>query len=346
MKPSDKPGTAVVLGAGAFGTSIAFVLAQKFERVVIKVRSEDVYQEIKGGENRTYLPGQKIPANVVPAYTWQELHLAVQGRVELVVSGLPTTAIRPFMMENADEVRGFLMHGIPLVNLAKGIDTETLEMPDDLLKEYLGEFEDQLTYLSGPSFAKEILDRQITIVSLAGRSRQTLQRVAELLQTDFFKCFLTYDVKGVLLGGALKNVLAIAGGVVEGLGYNHNTRAALITRGIVEMLRFGVVFNARPETFYGCSGVGDLILTTTGEISRNKQFGIEVAKGHKPEDIIRRSRSVVEGYKTTKAAYELAKRYEIRALLFTGMYHVLYQGAEPKELMGQMMRMPSKFEDE
>jgi glycerol-3-phosphate dehydrogenase (NAD(P)+) len=183
-------------------------------------------------------------------------------------------------------------------------------------------------------------------VSLAGRSRTTLLKAAKLLQTDFFKCFPTYDVKGVLLGGALKNVLAIAGGIVEGLGYNHNTRAALITRGIVEMLRFGVVFNARPETFYGFSGMGDLILTTTGELSRNKSFGMEVAKGRSPEEIIKHTRSVVEGYKTTKAAYELAKRYEIRALLFEGMYHVLYEGADPKELMRKMMSLPSKFEGE
>lgn len=341
MKKSQ---TAVVLGAGAFGTSIAFVLAQNFERVVIKVRSQDVYDEIKKGENHTYLPGQKIPSCMVPALTWDELKSQIHGKVELVVSSLPTSAIRPFLKENHQEIRAMLADGVPFVNLAKGIDTETLEMPDDMFKDYLLEFEDQMTYLSGPSFAKEILDKQITLVSLAGRSRSTMLKTAELLQTDFFKCFLTYDVKGVLLGGALKNVLAIAGGIVEGLGYNHNTRAALITRGIVEMLRFGVVFNARPETFYGFSGMGDLILTTTGEMSRNKSFGIEVAKGSRPEDIIRRQRSVVEGYKTAKAAYGLAQRYEIRALLFAGVYKVLYEGANPKELMQGMMSLPSKFE--
>jgi glycerol-3-phosphate dehydrogenase (NAD(P)+) len=282
----------------------------------------------------------------VPALTWQELQKQTVGTVDLVVSGLPTSAIRPFMQENQNEVRSLLKTGIPFVNLAKGIDTETLELPDDMLHDYLAEFEDQLTYLSGPSFAKEILDKQITLVSLAGRSRKTLTVTAELMQTDFFKCFPTYDVKGVLLGGALKNVLAIAGGIIEGLGYNHNTRAAMITRGIVEMLRYGVVFNARPETFYGFSGMGDLILTTTGEISRNKSFGLEIAKGHLPEDIIKRERFVVEGYKTAKAAYGLAKRYEIRALLFEGVYRVLYEKADPKDLMQAMMKLPAKFEGE
>lgn len=342
----SKHQTAVVLGAGAFGTSIAFVLAQNFKRVVIKVRSQDIYDEIKRGENHTYLPGQKIPAEIVPALTWEELKSQTVGDVELVVSGLPTTAIRPFFRENAQEVKNLLKMGIPFVSLAKGIDTETLELPDDMFRDYLNDFEDQLTYLSGPSFAKEILDKQITLVSLAGRSRSTLLKASEMMQTDFFKCFPTYDIKGVLLGGALKNVLAISSGIIEGLGYNHNTRAAMITRGIVEMLRFGVVFNARPETFYGFSGMGDLILTSTGELSRNKQFGIEVARGRKPEDIIKATRSVVEGYKTTKAAFELAKKYEIRARLFQGMYMVLYKGYEPKELIKEMMSLPSKFEGE
>lgn len=342
----SKHQTAVVLGAGAFGTSIAFVLAQNFKRVVIKVRSQDIYDEIKRGENHTYLPGQKIPQEIVPALTWEELKSQTLGDVDLVVSGLPTTAIRPFFRENAEEVKNFLKSGIPFVSLAKGIDTETLELPDDMFRDYLNEYEDQLTYLSGPSFAKEILDKQITLVSLAGRSRSTLLKASEMMQTEFFKCFPTYDIKGVLLGGALKNVLAISSGIIEGLGYNHNTRAAMITRGIVEMLRFGVVFNARPETFYGFSGMGDLILTSTGELSRNKQFGIEVARGRKPEDIIKATRSVVEGYKTTKAAFELTKKYEIRARLFQGMYMVLYKGYEPKELIREMMSLPSKFEGE
>lgn len=338
--------TAVVLGAGAFGTSVAFVLAQNFQRVVIKVRSQDIYDEIKRGENTTYLPGQAIPTEIVPALTWEELHKLTQGEVELVVSGLPTSAIRPFFRENVNEIKKFLSKGIPFVSLAKGIDTETLELPDDMFADYLNEYEDQLTYLSGPSFAKEILDKQITLVSLAGRSRATLLKASQMLHTDFFKCFPTYDVKGVLLGGALKNVLAIAGGIIEGLGYNHNTRAAMITRGIVEMLRYGVVFNARPETFYGFSGMGDLILTSTGELSRNKQFGIEIAKGRKPEEIIRSTRSVVEGYKTTKAAFELAQKYEIRARLFQGMYMVLYKDMAPADLIGELMKMPAKFDGE
>jgi glycerol-3-phosphate dehydrogenase (NAD(P)+) len=133
---------------------------------------------------------------------------------------------------------------------------------------------------------------------------------------------------------------------MEGLGYNHNTRAALITRGIAEMLRFGSYFGARPETFYGPSGMGDLILTTTGELSRNKSFGIEIAKGRRPEDIILASKSVVEGHKTAKAAHLLAERRHISARIFKGIYQVLYQEHDPKEVVQALMMLPPKFEDE
>jgi glycerol-3-phosphate dehydrogenase (NAD(P)+) len=148
----------------------------------------------------------------------------------------------------------------------------------------------------------------------------------------------------VLLGGALKNVLAIAGGIIEGLGFNHNTRAAMITRGIAEMLRFGIVYNARPETFYGLSGMGDLILTTTGELSRNKTFGFDIAKGKSPEEIIKSQRTVVEGYKTTKAAFLVAQKYDIRATIFTACYDVLYKNMSTQEVIRRLMKNRPTFE--
>ena len=151
-------------------------------------------------------------------------------------------------------------------------------------------------------------------------------------------------MKGLLLGGALKNVLAISGGILEGLGFNYNTRAAMITRGIAEMLKFGKVFNARPETFYGLSGMGDLILTTTGDLSRNKAFGLEVATGRSPEEIIQGQRTVVEGYKTTKAAHLLSIKYDIRTNIFNGLYSVLYEGKTPADVLKRLMKLPMGFE--
>ncbi|MEX1099860.1 MAG: NAD(P)H-dependent glycerol-3-phosphate dehydrogenase, partial [Bacteriovoracaceae bacterium] len=229
---------------------------------------------------------------------------------------------------------------IPMVSLTKGIDPDTCELPDDLFMHYFSDYSEYICYLSGPSFAKEILDRQVTIVSLAGKTPETLLPVANMLQTPYFKAIPTYDVKGVLLGGALKNILAIAGGMLEGLGYNHNTRAAMITRGITEMLRFGKVFNARPDTFYSFAGMGDLILTTTSDLSRNKTFGKDIAKGGKPEEIIASQKSTVEGYKTTLAAHRLAKKYHIKTRLFDGIFQILYNDVEPKVVIKKLMELP------
>jgi glycerol-3-phosphate dehydrogenase (NAD(P)+) len=336
--------TAVVLGAGAFGTSMANVLAHSFKRVIIKVRAQDVYQQLIKGENTIYLPGQKLLPNIVPAMTWDEVDDKVVDGVDLVVSGLPSLAIKGYFSENYERILNYLKREIPIVSLSKGIDPDTLEMSDDLFYDLFSTYRDQFIFLSGPSFAQEIMEKQITLVSLAGRSRRHLLSVARMLNNDYFKVFLSYDVKGVLLGGALKNVLAIAGGIGEGLGFNHNTRAAMITRGIHEMLRFGKVFNARPETFYGLSGMGDLILTTTGDLSRNRAFGIEIAKGRKAQDIIKSQRYVVEGYKTTLAAFRLSERYDIRSRIFNGLYQVLYKDVSPKDLIDQMMSLPARFE--
>ncbi len=333
---------AIVMGAGAFGTSIASVLSENFKKVIVKVRSQDIYDSIKQGENSVYLPGQKLASNIIPAMSWGELHSIVgNSKVELVVNGLPTSAINPFYTQNKKEIEDYFKQGIPFVSISKGIDPETLEMSDDLFQDHFPQYLDYITYLSGPSFAKEIVDKQVTLVSLAGKTPDTLLKVCEMMNTDYFKCMPTYDIKGVLLGGALKNILAIAGGILEGLGYNHNTRAAMITRGINEMLRFGKVFNARPETFYSFAGMGDLILTTTSSLSRNKTFGLDIAKsGKSPEEIINSQRSVVEGYKTTKAAYNLAQKYKIRAPLFDGIYQILYNNVDPKEVLKHLMELP------
>lgn len=337
--------TALVLAGGAFGTSIGFVVAQNFERVIIKVRDQEIYEEINAGENKSYLPNQLLPNSIKAALTWDEVKKLTLGEVQLIISGLPMSAIDDFCLTHRHELSYYLDQGVPFVSLAKGIDHETLKLPDELYKTHFEAYHEQLMYLSGPSFAKEILDKQITIVSLAGESKENLIEACDMLGTSFFKALPTTDIKGVLLGGSLKNVIAIAGGIMEGLGYNHNTRAALITRGIVEMLRFGIHFGARPETFYGPSGMGDLILTTTGELSRNKSFGIEVAKGRAPEDIIKSMKSVVEGYKTTKAAYHLAKKENIKASIFEGLYHVLYNGMNTKDVISEMMNTPVRFDD-
>ena len=337
--------TAIILGAGAFGTSIATVLANNFRTVILKVRSKDVYDSILNDhQNAVYLPGKQLASNIIPALSWEELNEKVDGEVELFVSGLPTTAITGYLYDNFDFILEFLKDGVPFVSLSKGIDPVTLELPDDLYFNYYFDFIDQFTFLSGPSFAREIVDEQITSVSLAGRSKKVLEKVSQMMSTSYFKIFPGYDVKGTLLGGALKNILAVAGGIIEELGLNHNTRAAMITRGIAEMLRFGKVYNARPETFYGLSGMGDLILTTTGDLSRNKAFGIEIAKGRSAKEIINSQRTVVEGYKTSQAVYLLSQKYEIRAKILNGVYSVIHLNSSPREVIEDIISTPIKFE--
>ena len=340
--------TAVVVGAGAFGTCIASVLANNFKKVILKVRSKDVYLAIKNDkENSVYLPGIKLASNIEAALEWEELDKLILGRkLEIIVSGLPTAGINSFFNDQYLRFKTYLDQEIPVVSLSKGIDPETLELSDDLFFDMFSQHRELFCFLSGPSFAKEVMEEQITLATLAGRSKKVLTSVAKMMDTNYFKLLLSYDVKGVLLGGALKNILAIAGGIIEGYGYNHNTRAAMITRGIAEMLKFGKVYNARPETFYGLSGMGDLILTTTGGLSRNKQFGLEISKGRSAEEIINSQRTVVEGYKTTKAAFLVSKKYDIRASLFNGVHSVLYNNQDAKEVIESLMNVPSRFEIE
>lgn len=339
----EKDNLALVIGAGAFGTAMAQVLTTHFKKVILKVRSEDIYDALKKGENSVYLPGLKIASNIDVALTWDEVD-SHKENCELVVSGLPSSGVFEFFSTNKARMESYFNKNIPLVSLSKGIDPETLELSDDLLFDLFPQHKDLFTFLSGPSFAHEIMQGQITLVTLAGRSKHVIEEVAAKVNTPFFKVMGSYDIKGVLLGGALKNILAIAGGIIEGLGYNHNTRAALITRGVAEMLRFGVVYNARPETFYGPSGMGDLILTTTGGSSRNKLFGIEVAKGRKPRDIINHQRSVVEGYKTAKAAQFISDKFDFKAQIFNGVYEVLYLDANPNDVIARLMQNPTRFE--
>ena len=337
--------TALVIGAGAFGTCIASILSQKFKKVIIKVRSSDIYESIKlNRTNEVYVKGIKLRQNIYPALTWDEVDNLIEDKIELVINGLPTTAISDYYSHNRIPILKYLSGNIPMVSLSKGIDAETLLLPDDLLFNVFPTLKDQILFLSGPSFAHEIMQEHITAVSLAGRKKQMLERAMTMLELSYFRVLLNYDIKGVLLGGALKNILAIAGGIIEGLGFNHNTRAAMITRGIAEMLRFGKVFNARPETFYGLSGMGDLILTTTGDLSRNKMFGMQLAAGKKPQEIIDAHRYVVEGYKTARAAHLISQEYDIRARIFNGVYAILYEDLSPLDAITQIMRTPSKFE--
>ena len=340
----NKYNKAIVIGGGAFGTAISNVLAENFNQVLIKVRKKNIFDDIKNGKNECYLPGLKLLKNLRPVMSWDEVFAGDDEKPDLLVFALPSAALLDYLKTNYEPLLTIFKTDVPVVSLVKGIDPNTLELTDEIYFHFFQEFLDNFTFLSGPSFAKEIIEKHITLVSLAGRSKQTLETISNMLDNSYFKTLSCYDIKGVLLGGALKNILAIAGGIIEGLGFNYNTRAAMITRGIAEMLRFGRVFNAMPETFYGLSGMGDLILSTTGDLSRNKLFGLSIAQGKNPQAVLEEMKTTVEGYKTTLAAHRLSLKYDIRASIFNGVYSVLYESINPLQALNQLMKTSTRFE--
>ena len=338
---------ALVIGGGAFGTSIANVLANNFEKVILKVRKENIRDQIlKHRENREYLPGNTLAPNLHPALTWQEVEKHVRGSLNLMVSGLPIASLIDFYTSNRKYLTGYLKQKTPLVSLSKGIalGEKGIKFSDDIFFKIWPEYRHLFTFLSGPSFAGEIMQRQITLVTLAGESRQQLARVSSMFETGYFKVLGSDDIKGVLLGGALKNVIAIAGGIIEGLGYSTNTRAAMITRGIAEMLRFAPLYGAKPDTFYGLSGMGDLILTTTGGLSRNKRYGLELAMGGDPFNTLLKQKGVVEGYQTAQAANIISQEHGIQTHIFKGIYRVIFNEEDPRKVIEELMSLPFGFE--
>ncbi len=327
----------LVVGAGAFGTAIAKVLSENFDRVSLLARSIEVLEGINRGENTVYLKGEKLPSHLRALLDWPK-----ENTFDLIVNALPMKALYHFYKERRKEHELAFARGTPLLALSKGIDNQSFLFGDDLFRLFFPQYQSLFLALSGPSFARELAEAKATIVSLAGagndKNEKRIRRVQNMLETSYLKCVTTSDLKGVLVGGALKNVLAIGSGIIEGLGPSHNTRAALLTQGIDEMLRFGEIFGAQKETFYGPSGMGDLILSTTGEMGRNKSFGLEIGRGANPEILMQSKRSVVEGYGTTMATHKLCQDHGICAPILNGVYEILYKGKHPSSLLEALLQ--------
>ncbi len=319
-----------VVGGGSWGTALAHLLAEKGHRVKLWVLEPQVVKEIKTRrENSLYLPGIKLFPSIEPTNSLEE---ALEG-AGLLVNVVPTQYIRSVWGEVAGKVPP-----VPLVSASKGIEVSTLKTPDAIFLDLLGgKGMDRWACLSGPSFAREVARGLPTAVTLACRDQALARDVAGVFMTSRFRVYTHDDVVGVELGGALKNVIAIAAGICEGMGLGHNARAALITRGLAEMSRLGVAMGARPLTFLGLSGMGDLVLTCTGDLSRNKTVGVRIGKGEKPQDIMKGMTMVAEGVPTAKAVVSLAERLGVDMPISTEVYRILYQGKEPSEALGGLM---------
>lgn len=327
-----------VIGAGAWGTALAMLLADNGHDITLWMYEKDLAEETeRTRENRIYLPGFTLPASIriTPA-----METAVQGKA-LVLSVVPSHTVRTV----TKLVAPFLNRDAVIVSASKGIEIETLMPLSEVFKDVLPEgFQNRLCFLSGPSFAKEVAQQQPTAVALASYDPAIGKKVQEIFSSGSFRVYTNPDVIGVELAGSLKNVVAIAAGALEGLGYGYNTMAALLTRGIAEMARLGMAMGGTIQTFSGLAGMGDLVLTCTGGLSRNRTLGVRLGRGEKLNDIMNGAKTVAEGVKTAKAARDLAKKYTVEMPIVDEVYQLLYEGKDPKLAVKDLMTRELKGE--
>lgn len=327
-----------VLGAGSWGTALANHLARKGVETRLWARSGALASEIqRRHENPAYLPGAALPDNL---HATSELGQALEA-ADAVLIVVPSHGLR----ELARACRHMLPADVPIVTATKGIENESLMLMTDVLRDELGTAATpRLCALGGPSFAREVAQDMPTAVCVASTSEQTACAVQALLAGERFRVYTTDDVVGVEIGGALKNVIAIAAGAADGLGFGHNARAGLITRGIAEISRLAIQRGAHSQTLAGLSGMGDLVLTCTGDLSRNRTLGIELGRGRALKDVLSDMKMVAEGVRTAKSAYDLAQREQVDMPITTEVYKALYEGKPPSSAVESLLGRPHRPE--
>lgn len=308
-----------VLGAGAWGTALAKVLADKQNPTFLWSHTPALARSINERRvNERYLPSAPLPPSIRAT---DDLEQALR-HAELVVVVVPSHALRGVVAD----ARKFIPTNALICSATKGIENDSLMLMSEVLVDVLGrDVEHRLTYLSGPSFAKEVAAGQPTAVTVAGKSHEETVAVQHAFATERLRVYSSDDVVGVEMGGALKNVIAIAAGALDGLGFGHNARAGMITRGLAEIARVAMAKGGSPLTLAGLSGLGDLILTCTGELSRNRTVGFELGRGRTLEDILATLGHVAEGVKTAKSAYDLSRKLGVEMPITTEVHKVIYE---------------------
>ncbi len=326
-----------VLGAGNWGTALANLLAKKGEDVVLWSYESDVAEAInREHANPRYLRGVALHARLRAT---PELAQAVQGAA-WVISVNPAQHVRQVLRQTVPHLES----NARIVSASKGIEINTLESMDRVLAEVVPPTLPQAAFLSGPSFALEVARELPTAVTVASHDRDCAERTQRLFQAPYFRVYTSSDVTGVELGGALKNVIAVAAGMAVGLGLGHNALAALITRGLAEIARLGVALGADPLTFAGLAGMGDLILTCTGELSRNRMVGLELGKGRALHEILSGMETVAEGVSTARAAHALARKHGIEMPIVDQVHSVLFEQLPAREAVETLMLREPKPE--
>jgi len=325
---ADKIG---VVGGGSWGTALANLLALKGYRIDLWVYESEVAEQINGGrENRYFLPGIHLSSNVRATNRLAE---SVQGK-DLVLLVVPSHVLRDVCRQAAEHIHPEAI----VVSASKGIENETCLTMSGVIRETLPQgSKNRIGVLSGPSFAREVAKRFPTAVTAASTRLEIAGIIQQVFATPYFRVYTNDDVLGVELGGAVKNVIAIASGVIDGLKLGLNTRAALITRGQTEIRRLGVALGANPRTFTGLAGIGDLILTCTGTLSRNYTLGLKIGQGKKLREILAEMRMVAEGVENARSVYNLSQREGVEMPISHEMYQILYHDRSPKEAVYKLM---------
>ncbi|WP_096153745.1 MULTISPECIES: NAD(P)H-dependent glycerol-3-phosphate dehydrogenase [Bacillus] len=320
-----------VLGAGSWGTALALVLADNNHDVLLwGHREEQVNQINKTHRNEKYLPGIELPTNIKASTSLKE---AIQDTSTIVLA-VPTKAMR----EVCRQIVPLLTEKLVLVHVSKGIEPDTHLRVSEMIEEEVPEhLREAVVVLTGPSHAEEVSLRQPTTVTAASYDMNAAKKVQDLFINQHFRVYTNPDVVGVEIGGSLKNIIALAAGITDGLGYGDNAKAALITRGLAEIARLGAALGANPLTFLGLTGMGDLIVTCTSVHSRNWRAGNMLGKGKNLDEVLESMGMVVEGVRTTKATYQLAKKMDVNMPLTFALYEVLFNNVNPKDAVDLLM---------
>lgn len=326
-----------VLGGGSWGTALAILLSNKGHDVEVWLRDEEQLKKMEDTRiNQKYLPAVKLPENLKLTNDLEKVCL----EKDMILLATPTHGIREIL----NKCKKYIKANQILVNVAKGIENESLLRISEIVKEILPE--NKYAVLSGPSHAEEVAKNMPTTVVSASRDRKVAEYVQDLFMTPNFRVYTNPDVIGVEFAAALKNIIALGAGISDGLDYGDNTKAALMTRGMFEMARLGQKMGGKVETFSGLAGMGDLIVTCTSMHSRNRRAGILIGKGMKKKDVSEEIGMVVEGIKTTKSVYELAKKHKVTMPITTEIYNVLYKEKNVKDSLNDLMLRDKKHEME
>jgi len=327
-----------VIGAGSWGTALANMLAEKGYAVTLWVYEQELFDLMQQGRcNTWYLPERTLDERL--SYT-RDLSRAVEDK-QIILWATPVKVFREIFSSALQDVDSKIIHA----SASKGIEIQSLKTVSQIAQELLpGNAQEHFAVVSGPSFAKEVSQKMPSAVVSACRNEDTARTIQRVLATPYFRTYTSKDVLGVELGGALKNVMAIASGIIAGLGFGANTRAALITRGLAEIIHLGTSLGGDPQTFGGLSGIGDLMLTCTSTLSRNYTVGTELGQGKTLEEIMSRMKMIAEGVYTAKAAHALATERTIEMPIVHEIYRVLFENKQPRRALEELMGRDLKQE--